>query len=357
MWSQKHLQHVVLLLLSGVILSSANDWSASFDPNDIVVTTITAKPTHLTLTGLSEFTIANIQNRQLVRIGSDDIGVAAVYNHDQIVFYELGTGIWHANITINGVFLGKFLSKLQFLSYLKSCFTGRTAIFVEIITELGVVERSTASLVVTTLRPERIIDTLFYVAIIVLLAILFVNFGCALDKKIIIAIMKRPVGPAIGSLCQIGFLPLIAYGLGVWLFPNHPEMALGLFMTGITPAGGASNIYALLLNGNINLSISMTTISTLASFGTMPLWLFLLGRQIFYRANLSVPYARVAIVAFSLLGPLCLGILIQKFFPRLAKFLVSILKMLSLIFMILIVIFGLITNLYMFQMFEWEVIV
>lgn len=207
----------------------------------------------------------------------------------------------------------------------------------------------------TTLRPERLIDTLFAVAIIFLLGILFINFGCALDKKIIIAIMKRPIGPAIGSLCQIGFLPLIAYGLGVWLFPNHPEMALGLFMSGITPAGGASNIYALLLNGNINLSISMTTISTLAAFGTMPLWLFLLGQRIFYAANISVPYGRVALVASTLLGPLCVGILIQKFFPRLASFLVRILKMLSLIFIILIVIFGFATNLHMLQMFQWEV--
>lgn len=215
--------------------------------------------------------------------------------------------------------------------------------------------RLSGELEVTTLRPERLIDTLFYVAIIVLLAILFVNFGCAINKAVIIAIIKRPIGPAIGSLCQIGFLPLISYGLGLWLFPDQPELALGLFMTGITPAGGASNIYTLLLDGNIDLSISMTTISTLASFGTMPLWLFLLGRQIFYRANLGVPYGRVAIVAFSLLGPLCLGLLIQKFFPRLSKFLVRILKPLALVFIILIVIFGLVTNLYMLQLFAWQV--
>lgn len=47
-------------------------------------------------------------------------------------------------------------------------------------------------------------------------------------------------------------------------------MRLGLFFTGISPAGGASNIWTVTLGGNLNLSITMTAISTLFSFCESP---------------------------------------------------------------------------------------
>lgn len=59
----------------------------------------------------------------------------------------------------------------------------------------------------------------------------------------------------------------ISYGFGVLLFPNDINMQLGMFFTGVSPGGGASNIWTYVLGGNLNLSITMTTISTLAAFG------------------------------------------------------------------------------------------
>lgn len=44
-------------------------------------------------------------------------------------------------------------------------------------------------------------------------------------------------------------------------------MQLGLFFTGVSPSGGASNTWSVILGGNLDLSISMTTISTLKAFG------------------------------------------------------------------------------------------
>lgn len=150
-------------------------------------------------------------------------------------------------------------------------------------------------------------------------------------------------------------MPLIAYGLGIWLFNEDPEMALGLFLVGIAPSAGASNVFTLLMGGNINLSILMTTISTLAVFGTMPLWLFTLGATIFDRANLGVPYLRVTLAALSLLIPLGIGLLIQRFLPNLGKLLVRILKPLSGFFILFVIIFATVINLYMVQLVTWQV--
>lgn len=51
------------------------------------------------------------------------------------------------------------------------------------------------------------------------------------------------------------------------LFPDNAEMQLGMFFTGVSPAGGASNIWTILLGGNMDLSIAMTSIGNIAAFG------------------------------------------------------------------------------------------
>lgn len=52
-------------------------------------------------------------------------------------------------------------------------------------------------------------------------------------------------------------------------------MQLGMFFTGCSPGGGASNIWTVALGGNLDLSITMTAISTFASFGESFVLLFL----------------------------------------------------------------------------------
>ncbi|KPJ21410.1 Uncharacterized sodium-dependent transporter yocS [Papilio machaon] len=79
-------------------------------------------------------------------------------------------------------------------------------------------------------------------------------------------VIRRPIGPLIGLCGQFLFMPLMCFGLGFLIFPTLPEMHLGMFCTGVAPGGGASNIWTFVLGGNLNLSLAMTTISTLSAF-------------------------------------------------------------------------------------------
>lgn len=225
----------------------------------------------------------------------------------------------------------------------------------EIKTKANITEQSAEKLDVTILRPQRVIDRLFTYSVIILVSLLYINFGAALNMSTVKDILRRPVGPVICFICQFAFMPLAAYGLGYGLFPDSHEMALGLFFTGISPGGGASNMWTLLLGGNIHLSIAMTTISTLAAFAMMPLWIFTLGKNIFDKANMGVPYTRITSMAAGLLIPLAVGLLIQRFMPKTAKLLVRILKPVSLVLILFIVVFAIVTNLYIFQLFSWQV--
>merc|ERR1719150_1621647 len=104
--------------------------------------------------------------------------------------------------------------------------------------------------------------------------------GCALDLKVIKEVLKKPIGPAIGFVSQFIFMPLCSFLLG-YIFPwSSPEMKLGLFVTGTSPGGGASNIWTVMFGGNLDLSVTMTFVSTLSAFFMMPLWVFLLGEVI-----------------------------------------------------------------------------
>lgn len=151
------------------------------------------------------------------------------------------------------------------------------------------------------------------------------------------------------SFDQLGF------GLGYLLFPNNVEMQLGIFFTGCSPAGGASNIWTVILGGNMDLSITMTSISTIAAFGMMPLWIFTLGKVIFDRGSLEVPYSNLATYVVALVVPLAAGLLIQRYLPRVRNILVRILKPLSILLILFIVVFAIVTNTYLFELFSWQV--
>lgn len=87
----------------------------------------------------------------------------------------------------------------------------------------------------------------------------------------------------------------------------------------------------------------------------MPLWIFTLGKTIFDRGNLTVPYRQISTYAIALVVPLGIGLLIQRYCPRLARLLVRILKSFSSLLILFIVIFAILTNLYLFKLFTWEV--
>ncbi|XP_065349906.1 ileal sodium/bile acid cotransporter-like [Cloeon dipterum] len=210
---------------------------------------------------------------------------------------------------------------------------------------------------VSVIRTKRLVDKIFIITVPILVSLIYINFGCALNWTVVKNTLKRPIGPAIGFVSQFLFMPLISFGIGRLLFPDQPALQLGLFFTGCSPGGGASNIWTVALNGNLDLSITMTAISTFASFAMIPFWVFTLGHIIFEDANLGVPYNKIATIAAGLLVPLIIGTLIQFHLPRVSKFLVKILKPFAVLLIIFIIVFATITNLHLFRFMNWKVFV
>ena len=64
---------------------------------------------------------------------------------------------------------------------------------------------------------------------------------------------------------MILYLLQIAYGVGYLFLRDSPATRFGLFVFGCAPGGSASNTWTVILKGNLNLSLTMTFISTLFS--------------------------------------------------------------------------------------------
>ncbi|XP_037025029.1 ileal sodium/bile acid cotransporter-like isoform X2 [Bradysia coprophila] len=325
-------QYVLVILFIGPIFLLCSAFTASFDPSSITVQMHTTQTVNLTLEGLPELSTGSY-----VHIGSSDNQIAEVSK--QIQISEINAGRWSGSFDVHGVFLGS------------------TSAFVELIRPNVDPERADSRMSLTIIRESRAIDHAFTGSVIVLVALLYINFGAALDLTKLRGIITRPIGPAIGFCGQFIVMPLLGFGLAYLLFPNRPDLQLGLFFTGCSPAGGASNIWTVILGGNMDLSVTMTSISTIAAFGMMPLWIFTLGRVIFDQAELDVPYASLAQYVAALVIPLAVGLLIQRYLPRVCKILVRILKPLSILLILFIVIFAIVTNLYLFELFSWQILV
>ncbi|XP_022121017.2 ileal sodium/bile acid cotransporter isoform X3 [Pieris rapae] len=235
-------------------------------------------------------------------------------------------------------------------------FLGRTDFIVEVKRDKEVFAAN-GTLPVIIVRPSRVIDKLFTSSVAIFVSLIFINFGCAMHWPTVKEVLIKPVGPIIGMCGQFLFMPLLSFGLSYVIFPNSAAMRLGMFCTGVSPAGGASNIWTFILGGNLNLSLAMTSICTLASFAFMPAWLFSLGQVVFGNANILVPYQQIAYFVVCLIVPLAIGLAMQRFTPRIAAFMVRILKAFSTTLLLFIIVFAIITNLYIFELFTWQIIV
>ncbi|KAL7306882.1 hypothetical protein TKK_0001042 [Trichogramma kaykai] len=321
---------MIFIFIGLLLLNSASGVTIQFNETDKII--------HMDEVSVIPFSISGLNNMDLSK--ANLVSNSSLWNIVQVSSPEfdaklLQNKVYNSSVNVTGIFLGKAKVLISF-QY------GETQI------------ESTLNVVV--IRKARTIDTIFTASVAILVSLLYVNFGCAMDWDVCKKTIKKPIGPLIGCVCQFLLMPMISYVLGLLLFPSHPEMQLGLFFTGISPSGGASNIWTIILGGNLNLSVTMTTLCTIAAFGLMPMWLFTLGKIIFDKANLIMPYDKIATFAIGLIIPLTIGYLIQKKLPRFSVIMVRIMKPFSVCLIIFIVIFAIITNLYLFRLFSWQII-
>uniref|UniRef100_A0A8C7XUC4 Hepatic sodium/bile acid cotransporter n=1 Tax=Oryzias sinensis TaxID=183150 RepID=A0A8C7XUC4_9TELE len=152
------------------------------------------------------------------------------------------------------------------------------------------------------------------------LAIVFItmiSLGCTMEISKIKAHILKPKGVAIALLAQFFIMPLSAFCLAKVL-QMDPIKAVTVLICGCCPGGTLSNIFSLIVKGDMNLSIIMTTCSTFAALGLMPLLLCILC-QGFPGLQKAVPYVGIVTTLLCTLLACTIGILINHYKPKYSR--------------------------------------
>lgn len=94
-------------------------------------------------------------------------------------------------------------------------------------------------------------------------ALVFVMFGMGLSLTIqdFKNIFRYPRSLIIGLVCQMLLLPLIAFGLA-YISALPPAIQVGIVLIAACPGGAVSNLITHLLEANVALSVSLTTLNS-----------------------------------------------------------------------------------------------
>ncbi|MET0069535.1 MAG: bile acid:sodium symporter family protein [Candidatus Thiodiazotropha sp.] len=148
-------------------------------------------------------------------------------------------------------------------------------------------------------------------AIVPLLGVVMFGMGMTLTWDNFSAVLKRPGIIGLGVLLQYLVMPLAAWLIAL-LLGLPPYLMAGLVLVGACPGGTASNVVCYLARGDVALSITLTTASTLLAIVATPLltWLYV-GQKV------PVPVVSMLWSIFKIvLMPVALGVLVNSFFGR-----------------------------------------
>ena len=146
-----------------------------------------------------------------------------------------------------------------------------------------------------------------------LLGIVMFGMGTTLSVKDFVLVFKRPRDVFLGAVAQFFIMPFLAFTLAN-IFQLDPALTAGVILVGTCPGGTSSNVITFMSKGDVALSVTMTSVSTVLSPILTPAITYLLiGTKIaFDPVGMFLSIVQIVIV------PICLGVAVKTFLPKLA---------------------------------------
>lgn len=195
------------------------------------------------------------------------------------------------------------------------------------------------------------------------ISLAFIMFGVALDIRLqnFKDIISKPASVITGIISQFFLLPALTFLLVLVINPA-PTIALGMILVASCPGGNVSNFMSSMAKGNTALSVSLTAVATLSAIFMTPLNFSLWGNLYLdiYNAKGAVDLVRPLEIdkyqmfqtVFILLGlPVIIGLYFAEKFKELTERIKKPIKIASIIFFIMMVIFMLSANFAHFMKF------
>ena len=169
--------------------------------------------------------------------------------------------------------------------------------------------------------------------IVPMLQLIMFGMGTELSLQDFSRIVQMPKGVIVGVMCHYIIMPLVGFSVAhIFNFP--PEIAAGIILVGCCPSGLASNVMCYLSRGNLALSVSVTTVSTLVAPLLTPLLMRLLGGSLITINFMDMVWEMIKMVVL----PVALGVLVHYLLRDRAKWLNKVLPVTSMIGIIIILV-------------------
>ena len=134
-----------------------------------------------------------------------------------------------------------------------------------------------------------------------------------MDIDDFIKVLKRPKDLVLGAVAQFGIMPGLAFLLST-AFNLDPALTAGVVLVGTCPGDTASNVITFMSNGDLALSVAMTTVSTLLAPIMTPLLTYLIIGQKIAFDPIGMFWSIVQIVII----PIAIGLAVKSFLPKFA---------------------------------------
>lgn len=176
------------------------------------------------------------------------------------------------------------------------------------------------------------------IALPIAIAVIMCGIGMTLSGGDFRRIAQRPKPVLIGILGHYALLPLLGFAVA-WLFPMPVELAIGLVLVAACPSGTTSNALTYLARGNVALAVTLTVISALVTFVSVPL-LVNLALQVFggEARDIRLPVGQTVMhLAALVLAPVLIGMGVRRWAPAFAQRLEPWVSRFSLAFLVLLI--------------------
>jgi sodium/bile acid transporter family protein len=156
--------------------------------------------------------------------------------------------------------------------------------------------------------------------------------GLTLRARDFEEIVRRPAQVLLGVVAQFLIMPLLAVAL-VHVFALDPMVALGVILVGCCPGGTASNVMTYLARGDVALSVTITSCSTLLSPLLTPLLL-----QLYAHTSVDIEAGKMMVsILETVLLPIVAGVVVNRLFDRHLQLLRDALPLISVSGIVLII--------------------
>lgn len=144
-----------------------------------------------------------------------------------------------------------------------------------------------------------------------LLSIIMFCMGMTLNFDAFKMVVVQPKAFIIGVIFQFTISPLVAYGLAQ-LFGLSSGLIIGFVLLGSVSGGTASNVMTFIGKGDVALTVSMTTISTLLATVITPFLTFILAGKYTH-----ISFVQMLLSVFQMvLVPIVLGVIVHKLIAK-----------------------------------------